>query len=112
MRNRLWMPIALLALLVAPGLSLRASARPAGEGPLEVYTSFVDQAGLEMLLAADLDMAPPRRVDDGYAVELVLAPLEHAALAQQGLPLELWRNAEGLSAAEQSVIDQNQGFAS
>lgn len=111
MRNRLWMPIALLALLVAPGLSLRASARPAGEGPLEVYTSFVDQAGLEMLLAADLDMAPPRRVDDGYAVELVLAPLERAALAQQGLPLELWRNAEGLSAAEQSVIDQNQGFA-
>ena len=38
---------------------------------------------------------------------LVLAPLEHAALAQQGLPLELWRNAEGLSAAEQSVIDAN-----
>jgi hypothetical protein len=101
----------LLSFLAAPGSGLRASALPTDAGQLEAFSITLDEAELSALIEEGLDIGTVEPVAGGFEVEMILSPLEHAALIHRGYSPEVQRNAEGLTVAQQSVIDQEAGFA-
>jgi len=103
-----------LAAVLALGLCLalpRAANVHADGGPLEMYVATVDRAGLEELIQGGHDLGEARPLPGGrFAVDLVLSPRRHARLAEAGVPLALWRAADGRTASQLAADQAEDGF--
>jgi hypothetical protein len=100
--------------IVALGASVATASSGASAhdttGRLDVFTTTVDAPTLRGLAAAGYDIAGAQPDGDEVVVSLVLSPRQRADLTARDLDLRLWRDADGLTVAQASAVQQEAGF--
>lgn len=102
--------VALVPFLVAPVSADPPPGPRSTNAHLEMYEAVVDAATADRLAAAGYDVVLSEPAPGGVRIVLVLYPWDRQAIEKQGIALEVWQNADGVTATQLSKAQATSGY--